>query len=126
VAYRLSVRALASTATPGAVVLVAGKLRDGDPLHRNIHDVTNAAYRLFLAHGYDGDRIQYLATDATLDANGRGAGGGKAARRASLALAAARSGGDCARGADDHGVSSGAGVVAANDFAFFDGAVSAC
>ena len=67
VAYHLSVRALADAPTPGAVVLVAGKLRDGDRLQPNIHRVTNAVYQLFRAHGYDGDRIHYLATDVTLD-----------------------------------------------------------
>ena len=71
-AYHLSVRALADAPTPGAVVIVAGKRRDSDRLQPNIHYVTNAVYRLFLAHGYDGSRIHYLATDVTLDPNGDG------------------------------------------------------
>jgi ligand-binding sensor domain-containing protein len=71
-AYHLSVRALADASTPGAVVIVAGKLRDGDRLQPNIHYVTNAVYRLFLAHGYDGGRIHYLATDVTMDPDGDG------------------------------------------------------
>jgi hypothetical protein len=72
VAYHLSVRALDDAPTPGAVVLVAGKLRDGDHLQPNIHHVTNGVYRLFLAHGYDGERIHYLATDVTLDPDNDG------------------------------------------------------
>jgi hypothetical protein len=63
--YYLSVRVLNAAANPGAVVLVAGRLYDGDPLQANIHHVTDAAYQLFLNHGYDADRIYYLSTDAT-------------------------------------------------------------
>jgi hypothetical protein len=67
VAYHLSVRALEDTLTPGAVVLVAGRLRENDPLQDNIHNVTDGIYRLFLAHGYDDGRVTYLATDTGLD-----------------------------------------------------------
>jgi hypothetical protein len=67
VAYHLSVRALDDAPSPGAVVIVAGKWRDGDPLQPNIHHVTDAVYCLFQAHGYYGGRLHYLATDATLD-----------------------------------------------------------
>jgi len=69
VVYHLSVRALASAPTPGALVLVAGRTRLNDPLQDNIHNVTNAIYRLFISNGYDGDRIYYLATDLNLDAD---------------------------------------------------------
>jgi hypothetical protein len=72
VVYHLSVRALDDAPSPGAVVLVAGKLRDNDPLQDNIHHVTDAVYCLFQAYGYDGDRVHYLATDATLDADDDG------------------------------------------------------
>jgi len=71
--YDLSVRALASAASPGALVLVAGRYRAGDPLQRNIHNVTNSVYRVFLANGYTPDRIYYLATDLTMDVDGDGA-----------------------------------------------------
>ncbi|MCL4830789.1 MAG: hypothetical protein KJZ86_00060, partial [Caldilineaceae bacterium] len=54
----------------GALIVVAGRIREGDVLQRNIHNVTNAAYRRFIAHGYASDRINYLATDMTLDADG--------------------------------------------------------
>lgn len=69
--YQLSVRALDATGTPGAVVIVAGKLRDNDDVQSNIHHVTNAVYQLFLDHGYADDRLQYLATE-DLDADGDG------------------------------------------------------
>jgi len=72
VTYHLSVRALVETSTPGALVLVAGRLRLDDPLQPNIHNVTNAVYRLFQAHDYGDDRIYYLATDLNLDADGDG------------------------------------------------------
>ena len=61
----LSVRELSDVATPGAVVIVAGRLKMADPLQPNIHAVADAARQLFLAHGYDDERITYLATDAT-------------------------------------------------------------
>jgi len=67
VAYHLSVRALGDEPTPGALVLVAGRLKENDSLQDNIHYVTDAVYQLFLAHGYDDSRIYYLATDTGLD-----------------------------------------------------------
>ncbi|MGB0387704.1 MAG: hypothetical protein ACPGWR_23045 [Ardenticatenaceae bacterium] len=67
--YQLSVRALNNEPTPGALVLVAGRLRANDRLQPNIHQVTNQVYRLFLQHGYTPDRIYYLATDSNLDAD---------------------------------------------------------
>jgi len=70
--YQLSVRALADSASPGAVVLVAGRLRVNDSLQDEIHEVTNQVYRLFKANGYDDERIFYLATDLSLDADGDG------------------------------------------------------
>jgi hypothetical protein len=70
VSYALSVRSLSDTPSPGALVLVAGRLEAGDPLQRNIHHVTNTAYRLFQTHGYDAERIYYLASDLSLDADG--------------------------------------------------------
>ncbi len=72
VSYHLSVRSLAETASPGALVLVAGRLKLGDPLQDNIHNVTNGIYNLFLEHGYPKDRIYYLATNLSMDADGNG------------------------------------------------------
>ncbi len=68
--YYLSVRALSQAPDPGVVVLVAGKRKQNDPLQPNIYHVTNSVYRLFLANGYTGDRIYYLAPDTGLDADG--------------------------------------------------------
>jgi PKD repeat protein len=67
VAYHLSVRALGDEPTPGALILVAGRYKEGDPLQPNIHHVTDRVRRLFLGHGYDDDRITYLATDGDLE-----------------------------------------------------------
>jgi PKD repeat protein len=67
VTYLFSARALADTSTPGAVVVVAGRLTENDPLQSNIHHVTDGVRRLFLAHDYSDDRILYLATDASLN-----------------------------------------------------------
>jgi hypothetical protein len=76
-AYYLSVRGLGEAPDPGVVVLVAGKRKLSDPLQSNIRNVTNSVYRLFLANGYTGDRIYYLAYDDNpnnldLDADGDG------------------------------------------------------
>jgi hypothetical protein len=65
--YYLSVRALNQTPSLGALILVTGKMKDDDPLQSNMYNVTDAVYRLFLAHGYTGDRIYYLAPDAERD-----------------------------------------------------------
>ncbi len=72
VVYELSVRALAKSATPGVLVLVAGRLRLDDTLQRNIHNVTNDVYKLFLAHDYGKERIYYLATNQELDPDNNG------------------------------------------------------
>ncbi len=72
-AYDLSVRALAEQPSPGALILVAGRLYANDYRQPNIHHVTDAVYNLFLARGYDRDRIFYLATDANLDPDHDGA-----------------------------------------------------
>jgi hypothetical protein len=63
--YHLSVRALSDSdeGTTGALILVAGRLGSNDSLQDNIHHVTNAVYELFLANGYTGEDIYYLATE---------------------------------------------------------------
>jgi hypothetical protein len=66
VAYHVSARALATEPTPGALVILAGKLRANDPLQSNIHRAANQVYQLFTAQGYDPARIYYLATDLSL------------------------------------------------------------
>jgi hypothetical protein len=64
-AYNLSVRAIAQQANPGAVILVAGKLKESDPVQTNIYKVIENAYKTFLANGYPSDRIWYLAPDTS-------------------------------------------------------------
>lgn len=66
VSYELSVRALSGSATPGALILVAGRLRTNDHLQDNIHFVTKTVYDLFIEQGYNDERIYYLATDLSL------------------------------------------------------------
>lgn len=70
--YRLSVRALGQDNSAGALVLVAGRIRANDSLQGHIHEVTNDVYRAFASHGYDSERIFYLAHDSSLDANADG------------------------------------------------------
>ena len=66
VAYHLSVRKLEQEASPGALIIAAGKLKSNDILQPNIHYVANQVYQLFQGQGYDADRIYYLATDLSL------------------------------------------------------------
>jgi hypothetical protein len=66
VRYTVSVRLLDPGAGNRALILVAGRLKGTDSLQKNIHNVTNAVYKLFQANGYSDDNIWYLATDATL------------------------------------------------------------
>ena len=70
--YLVSVRQVSDDPRLGAVVIVAGRLKYNDSLQANIHAVSNEAYRLFVGQGYSPDRIQYLATDLSLDADGDG------------------------------------------------------
>jgi len=67
VLYHLSVRSLQQTLPSGAVILVAGRLRAGDPLQDNIHYSTDAVYDFARTHGCAPEQIAYLATDTTLD-----------------------------------------------------------
>lgn len=64
--YQLSVRHLSEEARPGALILVAGKLRESDRLQPNIHRVASDVRDLFLEHSYDDSRILFLATDLSL------------------------------------------------------------
>ena len=72
VRYRLSVRALHEAPVLGALIIAAGRLNYNDRWQDHIHDVSNAAYRLFQFQGYPSERIYYLATDLTLDADDDG------------------------------------------------------
>jgi hypothetical protein len=66
VSYRLSVRELAGNATPGAVIIVAGRNKHNDYLQGNIYHVTDSVYQLFVDHAYGDDRIMYLPADPTI------------------------------------------------------------
>lgn len=67
VTYQLAVRTLTTQSLPGALIIVAGRQSEGDPLQTQIHNVTNRVYRLWRNQGYPADRIRYLATDQNLD-----------------------------------------------------------
>lgn len=70
ITYQLSVSAFQSTAPQvGALIVVAGRNAEGDVLQGRIHNVTNRVYQLWRSNGYAADRIRYLATDLSLDAD---------------------------------------------------------
>jgi hypothetical protein len=64
VSYQLSVRGTSANAGPGALIIVAGRIRENDSVQDNIYDVAEEVYALFQEHGYPTDRIYYLAPDA--------------------------------------------------------------
>lgn len=61
--YELSVRKLAASTVGSALIVVAGKLKQNDPVQPNIYQVTDSVRKLYLRHDYDDERIQYLAAD---------------------------------------------------------------
>ncbi|MGB0383473.1 MAG: VWA domain-containing protein [Ardenticatenaceae bacterium] len=65
VAYTLSVREPPQNAGAGALILVAGKLRDNDPVQPNIYQVTDAVYNFALQEGCSAEQIHYLAPDTS-------------------------------------------------------------
>ncbi len=67
VKYRLSVREIKNETQPqGAVIILAGRLKENDRLQANIHQVTNSVYAFFKSTGYTDENIYYLAKDTTL------------------------------------------------------------
>jgi hypothetical protein len=66
VRYTLSVRPLVTDTSSRVLIIAAGRLSGGDPLQKNIHNVTEQVYRLFQQNGYDDSTILYLATDSRL------------------------------------------------------------
>jgi hypothetical protein len=66
-AYRLTVQEIPRR--PGALVIVAARLQNDDPLQSMIHTTTNRIYQLWRSRGYAADEIRYLASDLTLDAD---------------------------------------------------------
>lgn len=71
VTYDLSVRVEDGQTQHGALIIVAGKYTNDDPVQGNIHHVTNEVYKLFRTQGHPAEQIYYLATEP-LDANGDG------------------------------------------------------
>ncbi|MGB0383472.1 MAG: exo-alpha-sialidase, partial [Ardenticatenaceae bacterium] len=65
VAYTLSVREPSQDPGAGALILVAGKLRDNDPVQPNIYQVTDAVYNFALQEGCTPEQIHYLAPDTS-------------------------------------------------------------
>ncbi len=63
VIYQLSVRGLETQTRPGAVIIVAGKYKNGDPLQGHIDQATQAMRQLFLDKGYELAQISYLSSD---------------------------------------------------------------
>ncbi|MEM7133160.1 MAG: C13 family peptidase [Chloroflexota bacterium] len=61
--YELAVKPLATEPDVGAAIILAGRLHTTDALQQNIHNVTDAVFDLFQAHGYSAEDIYYLSTD---------------------------------------------------------------
>ncbi len=71
VTYHLSVRRLQTVDNPntpnkGVLVLVAGRLKNPDPVQKNINFVTQLVYDLYKENGYSDEDIQYLTTDPSM------------------------------------------------------------
>lgn len=69
VTYNLSIRVLNEEPQPGALVVVAGRLRNNDPLQSNIYHVTDEVVNVFQRQGYGKDRIYYLAPEMRAGVN---------------------------------------------------------
>jgi CSLREA domain-containing protein len=67
VTYQLSVRDLTVAPSPGALILVAGRFKQNDPLQPHIHHVAHSVYRTFQNQGYTHDQIYFLASDLGID-----------------------------------------------------------
>ena len=65
--YQLSVRRLDESNATSAVILIAGRYRNNDPLQTNIYQGTEAVYKLFQNRGYPTDRIYYIAPETRLN-----------------------------------------------------------
>ena len=65
--YQLSVRRLDESNATSAVILIAGRYRNNDPLQPNIYQGTEAVYKLFQNRGYPTDRIYYIAPETRLN-----------------------------------------------------------
>jgi hypothetical protein len=63
VAYDLTVRSLSAQSAPGLLIIVAGQIKNNDPVQPNIYHVTDAVRRLFIDKGATDEQIYYLAPD---------------------------------------------------------------
>jgi hypothetical protein len=63
VTYDLTVRALTTPAAPGLLIIVAGQIKNNDPVQPNIYHVTDAVRQLFIDKGATDDQIYYIAPD---------------------------------------------------------------
>jgi hypothetical protein len=64
--YQISVRHLPVAPRQSAVIIVAGKYRNNDPVQRNIYNVTQSVYEVFIGKGHPDDRIYYISSDGSL------------------------------------------------------------
>lgn len=63
VTYEVAVRALQTEAAPGLLIIVAGQIKNNDPVQPNIYHVTDAVRQLFIDKGATDDQIYYIAPD---------------------------------------------------------------
>ena len=64
VRYSLSVRSLQDTdVAPGLLIIIAGQIKNNDPVQPNIYHVTDEVRQLFLDKGATDDQIYYIAPD---------------------------------------------------------------
>ncbi len=63
VAYDLTVRSLSTEAAPGLLIIVAGQIKNNDPVQPNIYHVTDEVRQLFIDKGATDEQIYYIAPD---------------------------------------------------------------
>lgn len=63
VSYDLTVRTLLSQSAPGLLIIVAGQIKNNDPVQPNIYHVTDAVRQLFIDKGATDEQIYYIAPD---------------------------------------------------------------
>jgi len=67
VTYDLTVRTLSAEAAPGLLIIVAGQIKNNDPVQPNIYHVTDAVRQLFIDKGATDEQIYYLSPDLSRD-----------------------------------------------------------
>ncbi|MEM7126057.1 MAG: C13 family peptidase [Chloroflexota bacterium] len=63
VGYEVSIAPLPNEPQSGAVIIVAGRLKINDALQENIYNITDNAFLLFQANGYEAEQIYYLSPE---------------------------------------------------------------